>query len=69
MDAGSEEAKRIAALPIPMASIDSSGLQIEDITNLDWRNIRGEPASVPDRPTRLGALVLRPEWAVFRSEP
>lgn len=68
-DAGSESEKRTAALPAPVASIDSSGLWIEDITKLDWRDIRGEPASVPDESTRLSALMLRPEYVVPRPEP
>lgn len=61
-DAGSERDKRVAALPRPLACIDSAGVEIQDISKLDWRDMRGDSASVPDAETRLSAVLLRPEY-------
>jgi len=53
--------KRLAALPIPLACIDSNNVAIQDITKLEWKDVNGEPASVPDENVQLSALMLRPE--------
>lgn len=61
-DAGNAQDQRVAALPRPLACIDSVGVEIQDISKLDWRDVRGDPASVPVAETRLSALLLRPEY-------
>lgn len=56
----SDSDTRVAALPQPLACIDSGGLIIPKVADLDWRDTRGEVASPPSSST-LQALILRPE--------
>lgn len=62
----SDSDKRVAPLPRAMACVDSAGLIIPKVADLDWRNTRGE-ADTPPPSSSIRILFLRPE--VLGAEP